>query len=333
MARFFETFEVIQENGHWMNTSYPVNTFDGGISVLTQDPCNPVVTTSSVQTATMGGAPTGGTFTLTFGGHTTTALAFNETSANVQSALVALSSIGAGNVSVSGAAGGPWVITFQGTMALTAEPLITATNTSLTGGTSPGVTVASTTTGGVNLRAPNPYPLTRLVEPFAITAYGEIPPLCAPPDYEKFITNALDLSAEQKVTNTLWYGSPDVVTDMYMEHTDVQVLTRTGDPYTMVGTLLQTAFAKTPFLQPVLHLGWQSAMSLQLGLASLGLPFVVPRGYPSNAIAVTGPVVVRLSSIETITTFDYLLNRQYFESSRIAAIEFDPGIAVRIADS
>lgn len=44
---------------------------------------------------------TGGTFTITFGGNTTSALDFDATAAQVQAALEALASIGAGNVEVS----------------------------------------------------------------------------------------------------------------------------------------------------------------------------------------------------------------------------------------
>lgn len=54
--------------------------------------------TNEVQTLTINA--TGGTFTGTFGGQTTTALAYNATAAVVQAALEALSSIGSGNVAV-----------------------------------------------------------------------------------------------------------------------------------------------------------------------------------------------------------------------------------------
>ena len=64
---------------------------------------------------------TGGTFTLTFGGNTTTALAFNASPATIQAALAALASIGNGNVSVRGGLGGagglnPYVIEFAGSL-------------------------------------------------------------------------------------------------------------------------------------------------------------------------------------------------------------------------
>jgi len=59
---------------------------------------------------------TGGTFTLTYGGDTTAPILFNAPSADVQSALEVLSSVQPGNVSVTGSAGGPWAIEFQGSL-------------------------------------------------------------------------------------------------------------------------------------------------------------------------------------------------------------------------
>lgn len=101
------------------------------------------------QTATMGGVPTGGTFTLTFGGQTTVPIAYNASNVAVQNALWALSSIGMDNVAVTGGAGGPWLITFVNDLANAPQSTMTATNTSLTGGSTPAVTIASTTTGVV----------------------------------------------------------------------------------------------------------------------------------------------------------------------------------------
>jgi lysophospholipase L1-like esterase len=46
-----------------------------------------------------------GTFTITVDGQTTAAMPYNETTANVQTAVAALSSVGTGNVTVSGSAG------------------------------------------------------------------------------------------------------------------------------------------------------------------------------------------------------------------------------------
>jgi len=56
-------------------------------------------------------APTGGTFSLTYGGSSTTQ-SFNATAAAVQAGLAGLPGVGAGNVVVTGAAGGPYTVAF-----------------------------------------------------------------------------------------------------------------------------------------------------------------------------------------------------------------------------
>jgi hypothetical protein len=104
------------------------------------------VDTNEVQTVTISGSPTGGTFTLTFSGSTTAAINHNAASSTVQTALRAISSIDGANVSVTGSAGGPYTVTFIGELAATNVAAMTAT-ASLTGGTSPSVAVATTTAG------------------------------------------------------------------------------------------------------------------------------------------------------------------------------------------
>jgi RHS repeat-associated protein len=112
-----------------------------------------LVTTTSyladaVQQVTLTGSPTGGTFTLSFGGQTTTALAYNATAATVQSALQNLSSVGTNNALASGPAGGPWLVRFAGTLAGTPEVEMGSNGSGLTGGHSPSVTVGTTSQGG-----------------------------------------------------------------------------------------------------------------------------------------------------------------------------------------
>ena len=99
------------------------------------------------QTVTITGSPTGGTFTLTFGGQTTAAIAYNATAATVEAALEALSTIGEGNVQVTGAAGGPYTVEFVGQLANQNVAAMTASGASLTGGTSPAVAIATTQAG------------------------------------------------------------------------------------------------------------------------------------------------------------------------------------------
>jgi hypothetical protein len=108
---------------------------------------------NDLQTLSISGNPTGGSFALAFGGQTTAAIPSNATAAQVQASLVALSSIGAGNVAC---AGGPLpgtavTVTFQGTLGFAAQPPMTVPTNNLTGGTNPAPAIAHTATGsGVN---------------------------------------------------------------------------------------------------------------------------------------------------------------------------------------
>jgi hypothetical protein len=94
--------------------------------------------TNAVQTVTV--AATAGTFTLTFQGATTAALAFDATAAAVQAALEALPSVGAGNVAVSGA----YAVAFVNRLGRNPMPLLVADGAGLAGGT---VSVVTTTAG------------------------------------------------------------------------------------------------------------------------------------------------------------------------------------------
>ena len=103
-----------------------------------------------VFTFTITGTPTGGTFTITYDGQTTAGIAYNAAASAVESALVALSNIGASDVDVTGSAGGPYTVTFQGDLANTSVTP-TASGAGLTGGTTPSVTVAAVAAGTASL--------------------------------------------------------------------------------------------------------------------------------------------------------------------------------------
>lgn len=101
---------------------------------------------SEVQTLTVNA--TAGTYTITYSGQTTSAIAFNAVAATVQSALEALSNIAPGDVIVSGGVGAggggtPYTLTWNAGLGNVAQP---TTTTSLTGGTSTA-TFATTTPG------------------------------------------------------------------------------------------------------------------------------------------------------------------------------------------
>lgn len=102
-----------------------------------------------LQTLTETGSPTGGTFTLTFGGNTTANIAWNASASAIQTALQVLASIGAGNVVCTGGPINitPVVVEFTGTLGFANQATMTATSTGLTGGTSPAVTPSVTQNG------------------------------------------------------------------------------------------------------------------------------------------------------------------------------------------
>jgi hypothetical protein len=100
---------------------------------------------SAAQTLTV--TATGGKYKLKFAGQETAELAFNATAAQIQTALQGLSSIGAGNATVTETSAGVFKVTFAGNLANNPEPLITTESgpgEPLSGGTA---TVANTTTG------------------------------------------------------------------------------------------------------------------------------------------------------------------------------------------
>ncbi|WP_157662866.1 phage tail tube protein [Prescottella equi] len=105
---------------------------------------NPV---NEIQKITIEGSPTGGTFTLSHGGPATSAIANNPTVAQLKSALEGLPSIGSGNVTVTGATGGPFTVEFVGARAGQNVTQLTANSSGLTGGTAPTVTVTTETQG------------------------------------------------------------------------------------------------------------------------------------------------------------------------------------------
>ena len=96
--------------------------------------------------ATVPGAPTGGTFTLTFAGKETAALAFDADAATVKAALVALDDgYVAADFAVTGSAGA-WVVEFTAALAASPQALLVGDGTSLTGGAGVVTTVTVVTT-------------------------------------------------------------------------------------------------------------------------------------------------------------------------------------------
>ncbi|QDT94754.1 LamG domain-containing protein [Gimesia aquarii] len=105
---------------------------------------------NEVQTISSPSNPTGGTFTLSFGGQATTGIAYNASAATVQAALEALSTIPTGSVACAGGSlpDTPITVTFQDELASMDVALLEADASGLTGVTGSAV---ETQTGGSDI--------------------------------------------------------------------------------------------------------------------------------------------------------------------------------------
>jgi hypothetical protein len=143
------TVQFNGSDGNANQSQMTASSYDAGyavhsIAVSTTPPSGSSSGTNEVQTITLTGSPTGGTFTLTFNGQTTAPIAYNASAATVDSALEALSNIGSGDVSVTGSSGGPWTIDFgAGAFEYTNVPQITGDGSSLTGGSGQAILVST----------------------------------------------------------------------------------------------------------------------------------------------------------------------------------------------
>lgn len=105
------------------------------------------------QTLTETGEPTGGTFTVEYGGVVSGVIKYNATIAEIQSALIKMSTIATSeNVAVTSAESKPInekaaVVEFKGELGNLPQPLFVVNSTGLTGGTAPKVAPTTTTPG------------------------------------------------------------------------------------------------------------------------------------------------------------------------------------------
>jgi hypothetical protein len=112
-------------------TAFATHTLDGE-TVRVLGSVNPDTTPlDELQTVTLDGGATGGAFTLAFEGETTTPIAFNASGETVLRALETLKKL-SGNVDVSGNAGGPYTVDFNGPLGGSSQPQLTADASGLT---------------------------------------------------------------------------------------------------------------------------------------------------------------------------------------------------------
>lgn len=121
---------------------YPVNWYPySNLTFSTQTSVGNVSGDLSTQTIALTGAPTGGTFKLAYGGTPISGtIAYNDSSANVQTQLRTIGALA--SVTVAGGPGPslPWTVTMTG---VGSPSLLTINNNSLSGGASPNIALAA----------------------------------------------------------------------------------------------------------------------------------------------------------------------------------------------
>ena len=108
------------------------------------DATTALVTTTASEVQTISVTATGGTFTVSYNGVTTAAQAYNVATATLQTALQGLSTVGSGNVLVTGTPGTTYTCTFASALANQDVQTLVLGTGSLTGGSA---TLAITTPG------------------------------------------------------------------------------------------------------------------------------------------------------------------------------------------
>jgi hypothetical protein len=173
--------------------------------------------------------------------------------------------------------------------------------------------------------------------PFVHHAQQEFGVRCAHEDAEAALTQAMRDAAEYIIGRQFWSGDVEdwvgATEGVYLEHADVETVAAATNVPASIAAALTAAYAAHPELTPTVHLGLTASYALPPGFTSEHprVTFVEGIGYPADGIAVTGPVTVHLGTIETISATSHNVNRLYISGTRLAAVEFGPCSAVRVA--
>lgn len=243
--------------------------------------------TDEQQKVSITGAPTGGTFTLTFDGSTTAAVAYNATAADVAAALNALPSVKAAGVAASG---GPLPATaVTVTFAFGSDlPQMTADGSGLTGGTTPKVAVSTATDGTTPTRGGLPKTFNGggvIGSADMFTVYGSYK--CST------IGNTLDHAQEQAEANLVAQEESAAESQLWDQIVadSPTTVSSAGDPVTAVA-LLEGFLADNYGSLGVIHASKAAATALIAAgvvysdgndlYTMLGTPVVAGGGYPGT---------------------------------------------------
>lgn len=160
---------------------------------------------------------------------------------------------------------------------------------------------------------------------------------CQSGDEEQLVRKAIGVETEKSLGKALWGLTGN--TDVSLAAADVLTVTAGGSRVASVGAALKEFWDKAvgvDYTETVLHLGVDVVLDMfgQIEgsiLKNFDIKIASSAGYPPDGIAVTGPITVRLGSVQSLVGNAWGTNRVNTEANRLAALEFDPTIAVRVA--
>lgn len=179
---------------------------------------------------------------------------------------------------------------------------------------------------------------------FSIVAHLIRPTRCQSGSEDALVSGILENTTEQAVGQALFSTGSDyqrtvdgsAVNEMTLKDTAVATVTGASVMAKLLAAL-DKYYTLSLGAPPIVHLGRTAAAAVALAqfFASgsgeslvTGERVSLSPGYPTGAIAVTGPIQVRLGSIAIDEKYDTSVNRTYVDATRLAAYGFDPAIAV-----
>ena len=174
------------------------------------------------------------------------------------------------------------------------------------------------------------------VEPFVIETKQKFSTFCEPADADKSAAADLTDASEYLVGKQLWNGDADDWDGTaYLTHASVTTVPAGTDTVASIAAALQQAYDDTPSLvgKAVVHLGVTASLSLPPNFEDdhPNVTLVENAGYPTDGVAVTGPLTVYLANTQTIGLTVQGTNDVLSYVNRFAAVEFDPRLAVVVA--
>lgn len=172
------------------------------------------------------------------------------------------------------------------------------------------------------------------IEPFGLEAALLRSTRCAGQNDKRLIGDSLEDSEDLAVGYVFHNGAEVGWPSPSLVHADVATVAAGAD--TDASVLAAVAdFLALSMHRPIVHLGLSAAFTLtdeaKWALGEAGVKVSVSLGFDPSLIAVTGPVLVHIGSREDTEAYDTGLNEVRVTSNKIAAIEFDPCQAVRVA--